>query len=76
MLTILKVKITANKNYRNSALQKQMTRCFLSVTVTLLSVKKSHGKLYFIEHKKSLTKFQWLNFMNIGNKDDNILTIA
>lgn len=53
MLTILKVKITANKNYRNSALQKQMTRCFLSLTVTLLSVKKSHGKLYFIEHKKS-----------------------
>lgn len=76
MLTILKVKITANKNYRNSALQKQMTRCFLSVTVTLLSVKKSHGKLYFIEHKKSLTKFQWLNFMNIGNKDANILIIA
>lgn len=62
MLTILKVKITANKNYINSALQKQMTRCFLSVTVTLLSVKKSHGKLYFIEHKKSFIKISVAEF--------------
>lgn len=63
MLTILKVKITANKNYRNSALQKQMARCYLSLTVTLSSVKKrSHGKLYFIEHKKSFIKISVAEF--------------
>lgn len=60
MLTILKVKITANKNYRNSALQKQMTRCFLSLTVTC--EKRSHGKLYFIEHKKSFIKISVAEF--------------
>lgn len=77
MLTILKVKITANKNYRNSALQKQMTRCFLSLTVTLLSVKKeAMANFISLSIKSHLLKFQWLNFMNIGNKDDNILIIA
>lgn len=77
MLTILKVKITANKNYRNSALQKQMTRCFLSLTVTLFSVKKeAMANFISLSIKSHLSKFQWLNFMNIGNKDDNILIIA
>lgn len=77
MLTILKVKITANKNYRNSTLQKQMTRCFLSLTVTLLSVKKeAMANFISLSIKSHLLKFQWLNFMNIGNKDDNILIIA
>lgn len=77
MLTILKVKITANKNYRNSALQKQMTRCFLSLTVTLLSVKKeAMANFISLSIKSHLSKFQWLNFMNIGNKDANILIIA
>lgn len=77
MLTILKVKITANKNYRNSALQKQMTRCFLSLTVTLLSVKKeAMANFISLSIKSHLSKFQWLNFMNTGNKDANILIIA
>lgn len=77
MLTILKVKITANKNYRNSALQKQMTRCFLSLIVTLFSVKKeAMANFISLSIKSHLSKFQWLNFMNIGNKDDNILIIA
>lgn len=77
MLTILKVKITANKNYRNSALQKQMTRCFLSLTETLLSVKKeAMANFISLSIKSHLSKFQWLNFMNTGNKDANILIIA
>lgn len=63
MLTILKVKITANKNYRNSALQKQMTRCFSIINSNLvICEKRSHGKLYFIEHKKSFIKISVAEF--------------
>lgn len=54
-----------------------MIRCFLLLIVILLLVKKrSYGKFYFIEYKKLLIKFYWLNFMNIGNKDVNILIIV
>lgn len=62
MLTILKVKITANKNYRNS-ISKANDKVFSIINSNLVFCeKRSHGKLYFIEHKKSFIKISVAEF--------------